>query len=112
MTTIEVPPKSKRPPRPKVPPAGLHRAQAKAVNEKGAAFVVTWEFRAEARRWTIQQDCIPRQMGDILANLGFAGLAVEHTAVIGEDALILVRTRGGRTSAYVDEVKPIPRPPD
>lgn len=103
---IEVPAERKAK-RQTVPPAGSHLATIGAATERDDGRAeVKWRFRAEKRQWTLPMVVAPADLGELLADLGFAGQTVDLPDIVGAKATIHVRTYGGRTSARVADVTP------
>lgn len=98
---------------PKTPRKGRHeRCQIAEVREatedEPGAWTVVWHITDEKRRWTVPQYLTARQLGDVLVALGLAGQEVDETALAGTPAVLTITTFGGRQSAEVLTVEPLP----
>lgn len=99
--------------RPKVPvpPAGKFVGTIQGVNtDPWDAVLVDWSFEAQGQEWTLRQEMPTEDFGEMLLDLGFSD-EVETDDLIGTKAGLDVHTRGGRKSAYVAAVAPLPPAP-
>ena len=101
--SIKVPAKKRKRPSDKVPPMGQYRARVAAVadGEYEGEHVLTWTFTAEDREWSLPQDYDSAGLADVLVDFGFAGQDVDRSELVGREAMVEVKTFGGRTSARV-----------
>ena len=105
---LDVGPARARPrPRKKWPPRNWHTATIVRVTDATHGITVTWRLSAEGRQWTIPHDVDTADVNDFLVDLGLAGRSVDTAALAGTKARIYIRTFGGRTSGFIDGVKPV-----
>ena len=100
---------------PKTPRRGRHErcriAEVRAATEEEPGdWTVVWHITDEGRRWTVPQYLTPRQLGDVLVALGYAGQDVQQDALAGTPAVLTITTFGGRQSAEVTAVEAAPAP--
>ena len=97
-----------------VPSAGVYTGtvQSLSIDEAESLYRIEWAFEDQnGTAWTLPQDASEEAMPDILIDLGLAGQRVDPVAdAPGRQALIRVRTYGGRTSAKVTGTYPMPSP--
>lgn len=111
---ITVPETAKPTGGPKIPPAGWFTATIEKVREQPAEHGVPelaclrWKFRAEGKLWRLEQFLEAADLGNMLAQLGRSAEEVELEDLVGLQARIKVATFGGRTSASIKEVAPLP----
>ena len=106
-----VPEKKPRAKAQKVPPMGHHEATLMAIGpgEEGVGedlLSLEWRFTAEKRRWTMEHILSVKELVALLHSHGHTG-PVETDHLLGQKYRIFVRTRGGRTSAFVESVEPL-----
>lgn len=113
-----VPPKGTGKPigrRPKTARAGVHdkcaiAAIRETVEEEDGDLCVVWHIRDEGKRWRQEQFVTEEAFGDILVALGYAGQDLDTDTLVGKKAVLTLKTFGGRQSAEIIEIQPVPVP--
>lgn len=100
-----------------VPPKGRWIASAAASLEQTGATVnavhIDWSFEAEERTWQLRQTIAwdtdgKKEFGRVCKALGLSGRITDVSNLNGRQAVIKVITFGGRSSAEIGTVEPVP----
>ena len=107
---ITVPEKAGRKPALTIPPAGWVTAAVERVREEQEPeeIVLRWKFRAEGKLWRLEQFFTAKGLVSLLAKFPQINGEISVDELVGLEARIEVVTFGGRSSASIREVTPLP----
>lgn len=87
-----------------IPPNGWHNAKLSRIENDEGTLRIHWRFTAEGRRWLHKQKVDEAALGNILAEIGYAGRTVDIDDISGVEARIFMRTFGNRSSCSIEKV--------